>query len=183
MNAISLWEILVVAFALGGDAFSVCLVIGSNKRFKGQAFRLGFHFALFQSMMTLIGWYAGRPFVHWAQSWDHWLASGIVFVIAAHMLYEAIWPDEKKTEIDRSRGWFLVTLSLATSIDALAMGLAFSVLNVSPWNPSLVIGLVAGAMSLTGLYLGRTLRASIGQSIEIAGGLFLLLIAGKLFTI
>ena len=98
------------------------------------------------------------------------------------MLKEAIWPDkEEQVEFDRSRGWVLVSLAVATSIDALAVGLALGVMQVSPWWPSALIGIVATIMSVTGLFLGRILRKVFGQVIEIAGGILLIFVAAKFF--
>lgn len=176
------WQVFFIAFALGCDAFSVSLGIGSGKKFKGQAFRLGFHFGLFQFMMPVIGFFIGDYIGDIVQAWDHWIASGILLFIGIHMLKEAIWPDkEEQVEFDRSRGWVLVSLAVATSIDALAVGLALGVMQVSPWWPSALIGIVATIMSVTGLFLGRILRKVFGQVIEIAGGILLIFVAAKFF--
>ncbi len=99
------------------------------------------------------------------------------------MLVEAFKKEEEEEEIDYTRGWYLVTLSLATSIDALAIGFAFGLMNISPWMAGMIIGLVAGIMTLTGLQLGRRLRSKLGKMAEIGGGIILLLIAIKLFQI
>lgn len=173
----------LIAVALGTDAFSVALGIGAGKRFHGQSFRLGFHFGLFQTLMPLIGWTIGKAAIDWVRSWDHWLASGVVLVVAIHILVQAASPDRREHEKDLSRGWYLVSLSVATSMDALAIGLVFGVLGVAPWWPSLMIGCVAGGMTLIGLFLGRYLRALYGRAVEIAGGILLLFVAAKLFTI
>ncbi len=177
------WQLVLIAVSLGCDAFSVALAIGSNQPHRGQSFRLSFHFGLFQAMMPVIGWFAGKPFVEWVQNWDTWLASGILTAVALHMLLEAMSTERKSYTQDRSRGWYLVSFSLATSIDALAVGLVFSVMDISPWWPSLVIGLTAGGMTLTGLHLGRKLRASFGRVAEVFGGILLLVIAIKFLTV
>ena len=179
----NIWIVGMIAVALGCDAFSVALGIGAGKPFKGQTFRLGFHFGLFQALMPIIGWGIGSGAVRWVREWDHWLASGIVLLIAVHTLVEAMRSNRERPKIDFSRGWYLVTLSTATSIDALAVGLVFGVAEIAPWGPCLAIGLVAGGMTVSGLYIGRFLKASFGQIVEIAGGILLLIVAMKLSTI
>ncbi len=179
----SYWQILLTAIALGCDAFSVALCVGSHKRFPGQKFRLGFHFGLFQTLLFLTGFGVGRIFLDWVRAFDHWIASLLVGFVAVRMLVEAFKKEEEEEEIDYTRGWYLVTLSLATSIDALAIGFAFGLMNISPWMAGMIIGLVAGIMTLTGLQLGRRLRSKLGKMAEIGGGIILLLIAIKLFQI
>jgi putative Mn2+ efflux pump MntP len=179
----NVWYILAIAVALGADAFSVSLGIGANKPYRGQAFRLGFHFGLFQFFMPLIGCAIGQATVSWIHQYDHWLAAGVIGCIGLRMLWGSLQKEEKKEERDLSRGWFLVSLCVATSIDALAVGLVFGVVKMSPWWPSVVIGCVASTMSLVGLFLGRYLRAVFGKVIEVAGGLLLLFVAVKLFAI
>ncbi|MFB3786460.1 MAG: manganese efflux pump MntP family protein [bacterium] len=178
-----LWKIMVIAVGLGGDAFSVALGIGSKPRFSGQAFRLGFHFGLFQTVMPLIGWGIGWTMLSWVQAWDHWIASIMVGGVAVHALVEAFRGEEKEHITDYSRGWYLVSLSVATSIDALAVGFAFGVLNIAPWRPSVIIGITAGLMTLGGLFLGRWLRSCFGKAIQVMGGILLLFIAFKLSQI
>ncbi len=179
----SIWSILLIAIALGADAFSVAFAVGTGKRYKGQKFRLGFHFGLFQFLMPLIGWCIGSLAVEWVQKWDHWLAFGVLFFVALHNLYDSILSDDKEITRDLTRGWFLVSLSIATSVDALAVGLVFGVLEIHPLLPSLLIGIVAGTMTLTGLFLGRFLRASFGRIVGAAGGILLLFLAFKFLSI
>ncbi len=180
---VSYWQILFTAIALGCDAFSVALCIGSHKRFPGQRFRLGFHFGLFQSLMFLIGFGIGRFVLDWVRAFDHWIASLMVGFVAVHMLIEAFQKDENQPEKDYTRGWYLISLSLATSIDALAIGFVMGLMDTSPWIAGLIIGVVAAMMTLTGIYLGRRLRSKLGWIAEFGGGIVLLLIAIKLFQI
>ncbi|MDX9754255.1 MAG: manganese efflux pump MntP family protein [bacterium] len=179
---LNVWQVFLVAVALGADAFSVALGIGSGKAFRGQSFRLGFHFGLFQFLMPLIGFFIGSNVGGFVEQWDHWIASGILVVIGMHMIKEAIWSEAEDDSIDRSRGWNLVSLSVATSIDALAVGIALGMTGISPWWPSLLIGLVAGVMTLAGLNLGRRLRKIFGQIVEVIGGILLFFIAAKMFV-
>lgn len=179
----STWQIFILAIALGCDAFSVALCVGSHKRFPGQKFRLGFHFGLFQMLMFLIGFGVGCAVVDWVRTFDHWIASILVGMVAFHMLIEALNGDEGTDDIDYSRSWYLVSLSVATSIDALAVGFALGLTGIPPFTSSLIIGITAGVMAVCGVALGRRLRSKIGRFAELGGGIVLFLIAIKLFHI
>lgn len=134
-------------------------------------------------LMFLIGFGLGALVLDWVQAFDHWITSFLVGFVAIHMLIEAFNKDDEGEDKDYSRGWYLVSLSVATSIDALAIGFALGLTSISPWVSGLVIGIVAGIMTLTGLYLGRRLRSKLGKVAEFGGGVILLLIAVKLFQV
>jgi len=180
---IGIVEVFGIALALAVDAFCTALGVGTTKRFPGQSFRLSFHFGLFQAMMPALGWWMGRQVVEWVQAWDHWLAGGILLAIGAHMLWESFHLDEKVVVKDRSRKWSLVMLSVATSIDALAVGVVFGVMQVPILLPCLIIGVVAGLMTLLGLGLGRRLRRRYGSWLQAVGAGLLLVLAIKFFQI
>jgi len=176
MNSLT---IILIALALAVDAFAVALATGvSLCQVSGrQIFRLAFHFGLFQAMMNIIGWGAGLTVRTILESIDHWLAFGLLALVALKMLKDAIGGREEEAEkIDPTRGYTLVMLSVATSIDSLAVGLSFSVLNVSIWMPAAVIGLVATLLTFLGLKLGCLLGSAsrLGSKAEIGGGIVLL---------
>jgi len=171
--------IILIALALAVDAFAVALASGvSLCQVSGrQTFRLAFHFGLFQAGMNIIGWTFGLTVRTFLESIDHWLAFGLLVLVAAKMLKDSIaGREEEAQKIDPTRGFTLVMLSIATSIDSLAVGLSFAVLNVSIWLPATVIGIVATVLTVIGLKLGCLLGAAsrIGARAEIAGGLVLL---------
>ena len=171
--------IILIALALAVDAFAVALATGvSLCQVSGrQIFRLAFHFGFFQAMMNIIGWGAGLTVRTLLESIDHWLAFGLLALVALKMLKDAIGGREEEAEkVDPTRGYTLVMLSVATSIDSLAVGLSFSVLNVSIWMPAAVIGLVATLLTFLGLKLGCLLGSAsrLGSKAEIGGGLVLL---------
>ena len=171
-----------ISVALGCDAFSVAMGVAGP--FKGQNFRIAFHFGLFQALMPLVGWVLGASVSKYIERWDHWVAFALLAGVGAHMLWEAFGDhDEETAAKDRSRKWSLVALSVAVSIDAMAVGLAFGLNRLTPWWPCLLIGLVTGAMSLTGLYLGRKLKNKFGKLAEIGGGLVLIVLAFKFLSI
>ncbi len=180
MDALSL---LALALALAMDAFAVALAAGAGIRpllFR-PCFRLSFHFGLFQALMLVIGWMAGLSLRSFVQHLSHWLAFGLLVVIGGHMLFGALRSEgEEHAGTDPSRGLAMVGLSVATSIDALAVGLSLALLQVSIWWPALVVGLVAALLTLLGLFLGRRAGMAWGSKVEVAGGLVLIAIGVKI---
>ena len=139
-------------------------------------FRLGWHFGLFQALMPIVGWLAGLTVQKWIAAFDHWIAFGLLGFVGLRMLLSAGRTEESGPTADPTRGWSLVTLSVATSIDALAVGLSMALLGVSIWMPSIVIGLVAAGMSLVGICLGSRLGGATRHWAERIGGLVLIAI-------
>lgn len=177
--------IFLIALALAVDAFAVAVAAGVKLRQVGrrQTFRLAFHFGLFQGLMTLLGWTAGLSVRSLIEQFDHWIAFGLLTLVGLHMIVEALRTTEaEKQANDPTRGATMVMLSVATSIDALAVGLTFSMLNIAIWWPALVIGLVALLLTAIGLHLGRMLHCAtrLGAGVEIMGGLVLLGIGVKI---
>lgn len=175
MDAITL---LGLAMALAMDAFAVALGTGTvlSCLTGRHLFRLGFHFGLFQALMPVVGWLAGQTVFQHVSSWDHWIAFGLLAFIGGRMIREAISDEEKPAERDPTRGFSLVMLSIATSIDALAVGFSLSVIGVSIWFPALIIGLVAGALTVVGMLVGGRIGDCWGPRVEILGGLILIAI-------
>ena len=171
-----------LAVALAMDAFAVALGVGINlSPLTGRhLFRLGFHFGLFQALMPILGWLAGMTIQKWIYAYDHWIAFGLLVFVGVKMLYEAFHKDESKDAKDPTRGLTLIILSLATSIDALAVGLSLGMLDISVWTPALVIGLVAGILTVAGLLLGRRCSTIWGKRVEILGGLILCAIGTRI---
>ena len=177
-------EAILIAVGLGMDTFAVG--VGSGTVFeapvKRSVLRLSFHFGLFQSLLFLAGYFAGTSIVEAIAAWDHYIALGLLLFVGVRMIWEGVSPrDEEAQRADPSRGWRLVILSVATSIDALAVGLSFGVLAREVLFPALVIGVVSFAMTLAGIFLGRRLKASFGGYAEILGGLILIGIGVKIF--
>jgi putative Mn2+ efflux pump MntP len=174
-----------IAVALAMDAFAVALGTGMNlATLTGRhLFRLGFHFGLFQALMPVIGWLAGIGLQQRIAAWDHWIAFGLLAFVGGHMLWEArSEAHAEKDPKDPTRGLSLVILSVATSIDALAVGFSLSVLGVSIWTPALVIGLIAGALTVVGMLLGRRVGDRWGPRVEVLGGLVLIGIGLKILA-
>ena len=169
------YEVLLIAVSMAIDAFAVCLAAGSMPETQGArpAFRLSFHFGLFQFIMPVLGWLAGSSIEPIIRNYDHWIAFGLLGFVGVRMIYSALRGEEGHPS-DPSRGWTLVLLSIAVSIDALAVGLSLGVLGILVWYPALIIGLVTSFLSLLGLWLGNSFGRKFGKPIEIIGGLVLI---------
>ncbi|PLY01247.1 MAG: hypothetical protein C0624_10800 [Desulfuromonas sp.] len=174
--------LLGLAFALAMDAFAVALTAGAllYPASARQQFRLGFHFGLFQALMPIVGWLAGMTIADIIRDYDHWIAFGLLAYVGGKMIHEAFADDEQRSPKDPTRGMTLVALSVATSIDALAVGLTLAMLSVEVWLPALVIGLVASGMTLIGMRLGGHIGALWGRRVEVLGGLVLITIGVKI---
>ncbi len=177
-------DLLALAVALAMDAFAVAVVSGLTIKTltRRHVFRLSFHFGLFQALMPTIGWAAGFAVHAYIALLDHWIAFGLLAFIGGKMIWGAFWgkdetPDASK---DPTSGWSLVILSVATSIDALAVGLSLGVIGSTILMPVLVIGIVAAAFTVAGMFLGRLIGPRLGKRIEALGGVLLLGIAVKI---
>ena len=177
--------LLGIAIGLAMDAFAVAIGAGLQlcDVTKRQTFRLAWHFGLFQAFMPILGWLAGLTLVEYIEPVDHWIAFGLLAFIGGKMIYEALkHQDEGVDRCDPTKGWRLVMLSIATSIDALAVGLSLAVLGVSIWWPALVIGVVAGVLTIVGLELGCRFGSLLGRRMEVVGGLILIGIGVKILV-
>jgi len=174
-------EIAVIAVGLAMDAFAVSLAAGSSGQARGRraAFRLSFHFGLFQFLMPVIGWFAGYRIEPLVSALDHWIALGLLTLVGGRMIRGGLSAQERPLR-DPSRGWTLVALSVATSIDALAVGFSLAMLRVPVWYPSLIIGVTAAGLSLAGLWLGRRAGAGLGRAAAVGGGVLLVLIGVRI---
>jgi putative Mn2+ efflux pump MntP len=172
-------SLLAIAVALAMDAFAVAIVTGITlvPLTKRRVFRLAFHFGLFQALMPVIGWYAGKAVHEYIAAFDHWVAFGLLAFVGGKMVLEALRGDEESQRwSDPTSGWPLVMLSVATSIDALAVGLSLAMVGSTILIPASVIGLVAATFTATGMVLGRRIGALWGKRVEVVGGFILIAI-------
>jgi putative Mn2+ efflux pump MntP len=170
--------LLLLAPSLGMDAFAVALGVGAVTLSDSRRplFRLSFHFGLFQFLMPVIGWLVGAAVQHYIEAYDHWLAFLLLAWVGGRMIRSAWSADGAAVVNDPTRGANLVLLSIATSIDALAVGLSLAMLRVDLLLPSIFIGIVAAVMTLTGMLLGRRLHAAWGKRAALLGGAVLIAI-------
>lgn len=181
---LNIYEICLIAVALGCDAFAVGLGVGTTCCAPRQIFRLSFHFGLFQFMMPLIGWLSGKHILAWVAAWGPWISFGLLMFIGIRMMVEGLKPAEDRKECcDPTRGFSLVMLSVATSIDALGVGFSLGVLNQNMYMVAFWIGIVAAAMTCLAMKIGHRLSQRFASRIEIIGGLILIIIALKLLFI
>jgi putative Mn2+ efflux pump MntP len=179
----SFWYLIGIAIGLAMDAFAVAVAAGIQvtKLDSGHVVRLAFSFGFAQFSMPVLGWLAGRGLSRWLAAVDHWVAFGLLAVIGGRMLWESFRSPGCEVR-DPTRGWRLLTLSIATSIDALAVGLSLALLDVSIWIPSAVIGVVAALLTALGALVGSRLGCWFGVWAERFGGLVLIGIGVKILV-
>ncbi len=174
-----LFNIAAIAVALAMDAFAVSIATGVclKEVSPRQVFRLSWHFGLFQALMPILGWSAGAAVHGYMTAFGHWIAFTLLSIIGLNMIREAFQPEDcDVSPKDPTTGFSLVMLSLATSMDALAVGFSISMLNISIWLPAFIIGVVACLFTILGLQIGKRIgtMAPIGFCAELLGGAVLL---------
>ena len=179
MNHLTL---LLIAFGLSMDAFAVSISNGITikRRRTNHALRIGLFFGSFQALMPLIGWSAGLNLRDLISGVDHWIAFGLLSFIGCKMIYESTRMDIREKEVKPLTLPTLLVLSVATSIDALAVGISFALLQISIVTPILVIGVVTFLLSFLGVLTGSKIGHFFEKKIEILGGLILIGIGIKI---
>jgi len=180
----TLVEILMIAIGLAMDVFAVSVGAATSEHVNNRRaeFRLWWHFGLFQALMPVIGWLLGSTVTGWIAPIDHWIAFGLLSFVGVRMVRSGFDPNGEGFETNPTRGRTMVMLSIATSIDALAIGLSLALLDVTIWYPSIIIGIVSSALSFAGLRLGRLLGEKFGKRMEIIGGLVLIAIGLRILV-
>ena len=174
-------ELLLIAIGLSMDAFSVSICKGlTTKKFSWRmALVCGLWFGFFQALMPIIGYFLGAQFQEMIEAYDHWIAFGLLFLIGANMIREAIWGKEEKQ--DGTLGFkTMLLLAIATSIDALAVGVSFACIRVKLWSSVIVIGLTTFAFSVLGVKIGNVFGSKYEKSAGIIGGIILIIIGLKI---
>jgi putative Mn2+ efflux pump MntP len=173
-----LFTSILIGIGLAMDSFAVSLGVGTGQSLttRRSKLRLALHFGVFQTLMTALGWLAGHTIVHIISAFDHWVAFGLLFFVGVRMIRAGFHPERETYRSDPSKGGLLVLLSLATSMDALAVGLSMAMMGSPVILPALVIGVVTFGMSLVGLFWGYQLGQRFGKRMEIVGGVILIAI-------
>ncbi|MEK6775723.1 MAG: manganese efflux pump MntP family protein [bacterium] len=179
MNLIT---ILFIAIGLSMDAFAVSITSGlAIKRFHvNHALKIGIFFGSFQAIMPVIGWLAGFGLRTFISGIDHWIAFGLLTVIGCKMIYESTMMKPDKRENSPLDISVLLILSIATSIDALAVGLSLSLIQVSIILPAAIIGIITFLISTAGVFIGNRFGHIFENKMEILGGLILIGIGIKI---
>lgn len=169
--------IIIIALGLAMDAFAVSITSGiAIKRLRIRyALRIAFFFGAFQAIMPVIGWFAGLGMRDFISAIDHWIAFTLLLIVGGKMIYEStVMAGEEKNERDPLNLYVLVILSVATSIDALAVGLSLSFINVAIITPAVIIGVITFILSFLGVYVGDRFGHFFESRIEILGGIILI---------
>ncbi len=174
--------IIIIAFGLAMDAFAVSIASGlAIKKLKvAHALQIAIFFGAFQAIMPALGWLAGMGLRDMIRDFDHWIAFGLLGLIGAKMIYESFKLQSHKKQINPLSLAVLLLLAIATSIDALAVGVTFAFLNVAIVWPIIIIGLITLATSFVGVYLGHKFGHLFESKIELIAGLVLIAIGLKI---
>lgn len=187
MSTIEIW---LLAVALAMDCFAVSVATGitlKQTRWRTML-NMAFFFGLFQAVMPLIGWMGTTLFSHLFEQIDHWIAFGILCFLGGRMVVESFKEEEERHPTDPTRLLVVLTLSVATSIDALAVGVSFACLGMDSWldilHPILIIGLVSFVLSIIGLLLGICFGNGLARRLKAErwGGVILILIGCKILA-
>ena len=178
-------ELVLIGVGLSMDAFAVALCKGLSMRRINYAHAavIALFFGVFQAVMPLIGWVLGTQFARHITSVDHWIAFALLAWVGGNMLRSALKPLKDREcscpATDPAAGRNLWILGVATSLDALAVGLSFALLQTPIWGPAALIGVVCALITACGLYLGKSLArlCALNGWAELLGGLTLLAIA------
>jgi len=172
--------IILIALGLAMDSFSVSITRGftTKTRTSIEALKTGFFFAIFQAIMPVIGWLAGLSVMDLITGFDHWIAFGLLTFIGIRMIYESTTKESNKM-VNSSSFKVLIMLSIATSIDALAVGLSLSFLETSIVIPAIIIGIITFFLSFLGVYMGKKF-GSYFEKIGVLGGVILIVIAVRI---
>ena len=174
-------ELFLIGVGLSMDAFavSICKGLGMEKINKKQAFTIGLYFGGFQALMPLIGWFLGIRFQQYITSIDHWIAFVLLGLIGINMVKEALSNDEEQAD-DSIAVKEMFMLAVATSIDALAVGITFAFLNVHIVSAASMIGVCTFLILFAGVKIGNIFGTKYKSKAELAGGIILILLGFKI---
>ena len=178
----SFLELLLIAVGLSMDAFSVSICKGlTTKKFSWRmAIICALWFGGFQVLMPVIGYFLGAQFEDFIDSYAHWIAFGLLFLIGANMIREALSKKEEESTNGALDFKTMLLLAIATSIDALAVGVSFACIQVKLWSSVLIIGLTTFVFSVLGVKIGNVFGSKYEKSAGIIGGIILILIGLKI---
>ena len=176
MTDLDTTSILLIALGLSADCFAVSLSGSvSMKSFtRFQIFRTALTFGFFQALMPVLGWLLGQTIVDFIADYDHWIAFILLGFIGGKMIWESFHKKEDEQSLDITRGFLLITLAVATSIDALAVGLTFAFIEVNLTLAVFIIGITAFLATIVSFLIGKKLGKLAGRWAELVGGLILI---------
>ena len=174
-------EIILVSISLAMDAFavSICKGLSMRKLDWKKAFIIAMYFGGFQALMPIIGYLLGATFSNLVASIDHWIAFGLLTIIGSNMIKES-FDDEIEKRNDRVDFKTMIVLAIATSIDALAVGVTFAFFKTSMIGPVISIGVITFILSLLGVKIGNKFGDKFQNKAELVGGIILIIIGTKI---
>jgi putative Mn2+ efflux pump MntP len=173
--------LILLSIGLSLDSFAVSVSCGLIKKqiLFWQAVRIAFFLALFQAFMPVIGWLGGISIKEWIEPIDHWIAFGLLVITGIKMIVESLKDDYNK-QLNPMDLKFIIGISIATSIDALAVGISFAIVEVNILLAIIIIGIVTFIASMLGIRLGKDSGYKLGKRLEKLGGVILIAIGVKI---
>ncbi|MBP1680651.1 MAG: putative manganese efflux pump MntP [Proteobacteria bacterium] len=174
-------EVLLLAFALSMDAFAVSIGLGAkqNSEYRSLALKAGLFFGIFQALMPLIGYLGGRGLLGFVSTYAHYIAFGLLLLIGAKMIYEGV-NEGVEEEFSKITNKVMLTLAIATSIDAMAAGFSLMLLELNPLLACGIIGFTTFIISFIGVYVGKFSGTWLESKAEIFGGVVLVVIGFRI---
>jgi putative Mn2+ efflux pump MntP len=175
------YTIYLIALSLAIDCFIVSITLASTlKLSRIYYYLIPIHFGIFQGGMALIGYFLGSSFLDLIKEFDHWIAFGLLFIVGTKMIIESF--QRKKKSYSKVSYLLVIILSIATSIDALAIGITFSIIDGMILQKSLIIGAFSLILTTFGLIIGKRIKKFKFQNLGIIGGLVLIGIGVKILV-
>ena len=175
-------SLVLIALSLCGDSFAVSVSSGLLMQCykKRNILKIAVFLAFFQGIMPLIGWIAGKELEKFISDYDHWVAFFLLIALGLKMIYESYQLGENKSSADIMKLKVIVGMAIATSIDALVVGITFALANINIYLAVLIISFVTFFVSMLGILFGKKLGALFGKRMETIGGLILISIGFKI---
>ena len=183
MSIADFFSVLLIAIGLSADCFTVAIGGSISNRTVSaiSVLRISIAFGLFQALMLVLGWLLGQTIAELIAAYDHWIAFVLLSIVGGRMIWQSFGKkNDNSDNPDISKGFLLLILSVATSIDALAVGLTFAVIEINILPASLIIGIVAFISTALGYSLGKKIGPLIGKRAEAIGGIILIGIGIKI---
>ncbi len=173
----NIFSLILIGVGLSIDSLAASITTGACcKQIKRRhIFKVAIFMAVFQGLMPYIGWLIGSSFKSVIEDYDHWIAFFLLFLIGFKLIYEGITAsDDSCSNFNPSNNFLLVGIAIATSIDALVVGIGFGVIEINIYLAMLIIGVLTFLFSSSGVVVGRRIGNKINTGIDIFGGIVLI---------
>ena len=176
-------EVFLIAIGLSMDAFAAALCKGLclRKVYFKQATLVGMFFGGFQALMPVIGWFLGKQFANYIEAFDHWVALILLGILGGKMIYEAFKEEEVNCALALDMKE-LTVMGIATSVDALVVGITFASLKANIFSAATVIGITTFIIATLGVYIGKSFGTKYKKRAELIGGFILIAMGIKIFV-